>query len=105
MSQASLFAEFVRFGCQPIARNSDPITSHAAADAAKALIADHEAKIFKALKSGPAGKDGIAARCSLTGTQIGKRLRDMARSGLIRETGALVKSAAGRHETQWEAVA
>ena len=87
------------------ARNSDPITSHAAADEARELIAKHQRLILSALRQGPAGVDGIAARCSLTGHQAGKRVTDMQRLGLIELTGRLVKSTSGRSQREWRAVA
>ncbi len=37
----------------PLARNSDPITSHAAADQAQAMRKQHHAAILGALRTGP----------------------------------------------------
>lgn len=88
-----------------LARNSDHITSHAAADACKALSSEHRAAILACLiEQGPAGKDTIARRTGLQGVQICRRLPELARAGLIRETGAQVCSDTGRLEREWEAV-
>lgn len=90
----------------PLARNSDPITSHAAADEAKALRHEHQALILDCLKhQGPAGKDAIARRTGLTGVQVCRRLPELAHAFLIRETGANVRSDSGRAEREWEVVA
>lgn len=83
------------------ARRTDPQTSHDAAHAAAVLAAKHQRLILSALKQGPAGVDGIAARCSLTGHQAGKRVTDMQRLGLIELTGRLVKSTSGRAQREW----
>ena len=89
----------------PLARNSDPSTSHAAADAAKELQARHHRIIVACLKEhGPLGKDGIAARTQLTGVAVARRMVELERSGLARLTGKTVQSTTGRAEREWEAV-
>lgn len=88
----------------PRARRSDPDTSHAAAAEAKQLQEDHHALILDALKhGGPLGKDGISARCSITGVAVARRLSELERAGLIRLTGRKVASTAGRMEREWAA--
>jgi predicted ArsR family transcriptional regulator len=90
---------------EPRARSSDPQTSKQAASQAVALQADHCALILACLKrSGPLGKDGLAARTRLDGVQTCRRLTELERAGLIRWTGRTVKSTAGRNEREWEAV-
>jgi predicted ArsR family transcriptional regulator len=90
---------------EPRARHNDPITSKQAASQAVALQADHCALILACLKrSGPLGKDGLAARTRLDGVQTCRRLTELERAGLIRWTGRTVKSTAGRNEREWEAV-
>jgi len=87
----------------PMARSSDPSTSHGAADAAKALQARHHRIILQTLRvHGPLGKDGIAARSHLEGVAVARRTTELARAGLIRETGKKVLSTAGRLEREWE---
>jgi hypothetical protein len=89
----------------PLARNSDPGTSHAAADAAKDLQARHHRIILAALEQhGPAGKDRLAALTCLTGVQVCRRLSELDGLGLAKPTGKTVKSTAGRAEREWEAV-
>lgn len=86
------------------ARRTDPATSHAAADQARELAADHHGRILAALREhGPAGKSAIADRIGLDGHQVGKRMAEMQRAGLIALTGRTVQSAAGRGEREWGA--
>jgi len=92
------------FESHRLARTTDPATSHAAAAAAKDIIARHHNIIVAALREhGPMGKDGIAARTALTGVAVARRTIELQRAGLIRWTGRLVASAAGRAEREWAA--
>jgi predicted ArsR family transcriptional regulator len=50
---------------------------------------------------GPRGKDGIARITKLNSNQVARRLPEMAKLGLVEETGKLVLSDAGRKERQW----
>jgi len=90
----------------PLARNSDPITSHMAADASKALREKHHAAILLCLRYlGRMGKDEIAAHFNcMTGVQVARRLPELQKLGLVRTTGRLVRSDTGRLEREWEAV-
>jgi predicted ArsR family transcriptional regulator len=86
----------------PRARRTDPITSHEAAASAKDLQAKHHRLIVACLKEhGPLGKDGIAARTSITGVAVCRRLSELEHGGLIAPTGRTVKSTAGRNEREW----
>lgn len=86
----------------PLARRTDPHTSHAAAHQAKALAADHQRAILACLEAhGPLGKDGIGARTMLTGHAVGKRLPELQRLGLVQPTGRTVPSESGRAEREW----
>jgi hypothetical protein len=61
-----------------VARNTDPVTSWAAADAATSLAAQHATIIIQALcKYGPMGKDGIAQITGLDGNQVARRLSEL----------------------------
>ena len=85
------------------ARRTDAATSHAAAARACALAADHHSRILSALRDhGAAGKSAIADRIGLDGHQVGKRMAEMQRAGLIALTGKTVLSASGRSEREWE---
>jgi len=89
----------------PLARNSDPITSHIAADEARELRKRHHAAILACLStSGAMGKDGIASFTRLSGVQCARRLPELRKLGLVRTTGRLVRSDTGRLEREWEAV-
>lgn len=90
----------------PVARRSDPATSHAAAAQAVDLSRRHRAVIVECLKRhGALGKDGIAARTRIDAVAVCRRLSELQREGLIRPTGRTVPSTAGRAEREWEAVA
>jgi hypothetical protein len=82
-------------------RRSDPPTSRVAASMAGGLRADHQRKILDSLGQGAAGASEIAARCGLDAHQVGKRLGEMGRAGLIQTTGRTVRSATGRPEREW----
>lgn len=95
----------IKAGHPPLARSSDPSTSHGAADQAKELQARHQMIIVACLKQhGSLSKDGIAARTMLTGVAVARRCTELERAGLIRDTGRKAKSTAGRDERVWEAV-
>ena len=92
-------------GLPPLARNSDPSTSHGAADQAKELQARHHRIIVAALhQHGPCGKDRLAVLTNLTGVQVCRRLSELDSLGLAKPTGRTVKSTAGRAEREWWAV-
>ena len=86
----------------PRVRNSDPMTSWAAAGSAKDLAKAHAALILKTLmEQGPLGKDGIAFFAVLDATQVARRLPEMEKEGFVGLTGKFVKSIAGRAEREW----
>jgi len=89
----------------PRARNTDPITSWQAAGSAKELAKHHSQIILQCLKDyGPLGKDGISRFTNLESHQIGKRLPEMEREGLIGLTGNKVLSKTNRNEREWYAI-
>lgn len=91
------------FDLAPLARRTDPATSHLAAAAAAELQKRHYQLICEALnKHGPLGKDGIAARTPLTGVAVARRTIELERMGRIRLTGRRVLSTSGRSEREWE---
>ena len=86
-------------------RNSDPITSYEAADAAKDLASKHLKTIVDCLKAhGALGKDGIAKHSGLDGNQVARRLNELEKMNLIELTGKTVKSSSGRNEREWRAI-
>ena len=89
---------------EPRARRTDPATSHAAAQMALDLQANHVSAILMALdRLGAAGKDGIAYIADLPGVAVARRLTELYRAGLVRPTGKTVRSDSGRPEREWEA--
>ena len=91
------------FDLPPLARRTDPATSHAAAAQAKELQARHHRLILAALEQhGPMGKDAIAARIQgMDGVAVCRRLTELHRAGKIALTGRNVMSNSGRHEREW----
>jgi predicted transcriptional regulator len=98
--------EVKRFFDLPIfgrVRNSDPITSYEAADAAKDLASKHFSMIVDCLQAhGALGKDGIAQRSGLDSNQVARRLNELSKMDLIELTGQTVKSKSGRNEREWK---
>jgi predicted ArsR family transcriptional regulator len=86
----------------PLFRRTDPVTSKAAAVSVKAFAGEHHAAILEALSHGPAGASGIGQRCGLDGHQVGRRIKELAESGQIVQTGRLVPSASGRGQREWQ---
>lgn len=90
---------------EPLARNTDPVTSHMAARDAKELAARHHRIVLACLEQhGPSGKDRIAALTSLSGVAVCRRLSELEKAGNARPTGKHVQSAAGRSEREWERI-
>lgn len=88
----------------PMARRTDPATSHMAAKQAKELAAKHARMILATLEAhGPLGVDGIAARCNITGHACGKRMSELERAGRVVLTGRTVPSTSGRAQREWRA--
>ena len=85
----------------PLFRRTDPATSKAAATTVKTFAGEHHAAILEALSHGPAGASGIAARCGLLPHQVNKRIRELARTWRIAETGRIVLSSSNRGEREW----
>jgi predicted transcriptional regulator len=84
---------------RPMARNTDPFTSHLAASAMNPSA--HYSLIVKALEVSPAGKTLIAKRSGLHHGQVARRLTELERSGVIALTGKTVKSDSNRQEREW----
>jgi len=105
MSQTDLFTAmaFPRVA-MPMARRSDPETSHAAAKSMRQVAAAQHALILSTLKAyGPLGKDGIAHKLNLDGVAVARRMPELLAVGLVKLTGNTVKSHTGRQEREWEA--
>jgi hypothetical protein len=76
----------------PLARNTDPDTSHAAAERAAAFAGSHESRIIEALRGsfGMTGKD-IAHMTGLTDVQVCRRLPFMDEVAVVTEHGEPLK--------------
>lgn len=86
-------------------RSTDPHTSAAAAEQAKAFAQQHHARILMVLRDhGPRGKDGIARLSGLDRVAVARRMKELQRIGLVALTGKDVLSAAGRPEREWVSV-
>lgn len=84
------------------ARESDPITSHMAAQEIKEVAPQHMELIYNCLlEHGPLGKDGIARLTGLNPNQVARRLPELKKIGLVTTTGQTVYSDAGRSEREW----
>jgi predicted Rossmann fold nucleotide-binding protein DprA/Smf involved in DNA uptake len=86
----------------PLARRSDPATSHAAAARVAEFAAGQHAQIIEALRQGPATVYGIAERTGIEAHAVGKRVPELAREGLIAETGKTEPSPSGRQCRLWK---
>lgn len=88
-----------------LARRSDPITSHEAAERVKEFAAGHHKMILDCLKEhGPLSPDQIATRIRLDKFQICRRLPELEKSGHAEPTGETRLSATGRKERIWRAL-
>jgi hypothetical protein len=83
---------------RPLARNTDPFTSHLAAQAMNPSA--HYSLIIKALDT-PAGKTLIGKRAGLDHNQVSRRLNELEKNGVIGLTGKTVKSDSNRQEREW----
>lgn len=84
------------------ARQSDPWTSHAAAENVVRFGAKHIEIVLNTLRRfGPGTIDELAKRCPLTSVQIARRLADAEKRGLAEPTGHTRMSASGRMERVW----
>jgi hypothetical protein len=89
----------------PLCRASDPITSYQTADKAKAFKATQGDLIVSVLREyGNLGKDGIAARCGLTGVAVARRIKELRECGRVVGTGRKAQSTTGNPEQEWGAV-
>jgi predicted Rossmann fold nucleotide-binding protein DprA/Smf involved in DNA uptake len=88
----------------PRARSTDPAPSHEAAAAVPQFEADHRAQILDALLLGPAGATEIARRCKLGRDQVGKRLCELERRGLVVRDG-VVRNLNGKTEGRYRRAA
>jgi predicted ArsR family transcriptional regulator len=85
------------------ARNSDPVTSHQAADQVTTASKHFQIIHLALIEHGPMGKDEIAHFADLEPNAVARRLPELQKLGLVTLTGKTVLSNAGRKERQWKA--
>jgi predicted Rossmann fold nucleotide-binding protein DprA/Smf involved in DNA uptake len=85
------------------ARNSDPLTSHLAANETKTPVKHFQIVHLALIEHGPMGKDGIAQKTGLDPNAVARRLPELQKMGLVTLTGKNVKSKADRLEREWKA--
>lgn len=88
----------------PLARNSDPITSHLAADRVHEFALSHQEQIVSCLIAhGPMGAEAIESWLKIPSYSIRKRLPELERIGQAKPTGKLLRTTSGRQEREWAA--
>ena len=70
----------------PLSRNSDPLTSHRAADRAKRFVPDHKSAILGVLWR-PMIAPEIGKFTGLSVVQVDRRMPELQAAGLVRLTG------------------
>lgn len=85
------------------ARNSDPVTSHQAADQLTTASKHSQIVLDALVEHGPMGKDGIAQRTGLDPNAVARRLPELQKMELVELTGKNVRSKANRLEREWKA--
>jgi predicted ArsR family transcriptional regulator len=85
----------------PLARSTDPSTSHSAAESAVRFVVDHEARILAAL-SRPMTCYEIAAATTLDHVAVARRMRKLVDDAKVRDSGETRAGPNGRACTVWE---
>jgi len=85
------------FDARKLARAENPRTSHAAAAGVRAFRTGHHAQILAVMACGADWTaDEIAAKCCLDRHQVGRRLNELERHGLVRKTANQRDTGTGR---------
>ncbi len=90
----------------PLARATDPGTSHGAAAQARTRAPRHRELALRILQEHPEGLTDfeLGAYCGLQQTSIGKRRLELQRMGLVEATGERRPSPSGTPAMVWRAV-
>jgi len=84
------------------ARSKDPDTSQASAAAAETIATAHKSKIYAVLKSiGPLTGHQIAPHAGIDAHRVMKRTADLAREGVIEDSGERRPTPSGRYAIVW----
>lgn len=89
-----------RAAAAPLARRTDPETSHEAARSR--TLSGQKLAVYEALRLGPAGQSEIGRRIGLDAHRVNKRLSDLEREGLAAPTGEEVRNVGGHLERVWK---
>jgi predicted transcriptional regulator len=93
-------------GPPPAARQSDPWTSHEAAERAQRTARAHKAIIYRLLlQNGPSTIDELAKYAPFDSVEVARRLPEMERAGSAVTTGKVRPGLSGRRMREWRAVA
>jgi len=98
----------VGFTEEPTARNTDPSTSHEAAEDARAHSGRHRAMALEALrKAGPSGLTDfeLADATGVAQTSIGVRRKELVNAGLVEATAERRPAPSGSAAIVWRVVA
>ena len=90
----------------PLARNSDPETSHRAAKDATPRANTHRAKALAALReAGPNGLTDfeLAERTGIAQTSIGVRRKELVDAGYVKDSGRTRPAPSGSSAIVWRA--
>ena len=93
------------FDPRPLARATDPETSHEAAARVIEFLGTHNATILAVLRRRPFtgfNSEQIANRCSLTQVQVARRMKHLADAGLVIRTGETTTQRSDRDATVWK---
>lgn len=89
----------------PLARRSDPATSHEAAQMAVEFAGTHCDRIHAALvQCGPMDPEQIGAMVGLEPYSVRKRLSTLQHAKQAEPTGETVPTTSGRHQRVWRAL-
>lgn len=93
--------------CQsPLARATDPLTSHEAAARVAEFASAHHQRVMDALRraGGRAGAEQIAFVAGMDAYAVRKRLPELAEAGAVRVTDDTAMTRSGRRERIWVVV-
>ncbi len=93
------------FDPRPLARRSDPETSHEAAARVTEFLVTHDAIILAVLRERPFSgfnSEQIADRCSLTQVQVARRMKHLADAGVVIRTAEATPQRSTREATVWK---
>ncbi|MCH8196469.1 MAG: hypothetical protein IH904_00160 [Proteobacteria bacterium] len=93
------------FDPRPLARATDPGTSHLAGARVIEFLGTHDGIILGVLRRRPFtgfNSEQIAGCCSLTQVQVARRMKQLADAGLIIRTGETTTQRSDRAATVWK---